>query len=115
MDGIYIFQAGYLWAFVEYRFAADLIKTGDSLVEERDLNPLVPDQQVPQRLPVHGLVEGRLDQLRPSGVQRAVNGRAQGKVTGIGLSWEKENKLDVTTLFFFWHLHQGDISGPDLN
>ncbi len=32
-----------------YLYAADLIKTGDSLVEERDLDPLVPDQQFPQR------------------------------------------------------------------
>ncbi len=64
--------------------AADLIKTADSLVEERDLNPLIPDQQVPQRLPVHRLVEGGLDQFRPPRVQRAVNGRAHGQVPGIG-------------------------------
>ena len=64
--------------------AADLIKTGDSLVEKRDLNALVSDQQVPQRLPVHRLVEGGLYQLRPPGVQRAVNGRAHGQVPGIG-------------------------------
>ncbi len=64
--------------------AADLIKTGDSLVEKRDLNALVSDQQVPQRLPVHRLVEGGLYQLRPPGVQRAVNGRAHGQISGVG-------------------------------
>ncbi len=64
--------------------AADLIKTADSLVEERDLNPLISDQQFPQRHPVHGLVEGGLDQFRPPGVKRAVDGRAHGQVPGIG-------------------------------
>ncbi len=84
-------------------YAADLIKTADSLIQERYLDPLIPNQQVPQRLPVHRLVEGRLDQLCPPRVQRAVNGRAQGKVPGIGLTWRKNRiYMSPNYLFFFW-------------